>query len=54
MGVELGSDIKDFYLEKGVTLFHSRNILLNNFGKRMQDYALTALRNELNVRVTTQ
>jgi len=51
VGVELASDIKDFYPEKDVTLIHSRNSLLNNFGKRLQDYALTALRNELNVRV---
>lgn len=51
VGVELASDIKDFYPEKDVTLVHSRNNLLNNFGKRLQDYALTALRDELNVRV---
>jgi len=51
VGVELASDIKDFYPEKDVTLIHSRNSLLNTFGKRLQDYALTALRNELNVRV---
>ncbi|KAF1993360.1 FAD/NAD(P)-binding domain-containing protein [Amniculicola lignicola CBS 123094] len=51
VGVELASDIKDFYPEKDVTLVHSRSNLLNSFGKRLRDYALTALRDELNVRV---
>ncbi|KAJ4347479.1 hypothetical protein N0V95_005400 [Ascochyta clinopodiicola] len=51
VGVELSSDIKDFYPDKEVTLIHSRGSLLNNFGKRLQDYALAALRDELNVRV---
>ncbi|RFU29645.1 hypothetical protein B7463_g6701, partial [Scytalidium lignicola] len=51
VGVELASDIKDFYPDKEVTLIHSRGQLLSNFGKRLQDYALTALRDELEVRV---
>jgi thioredoxin reductase len=51
VGVELASDIKDFYPDKEVTLIHSRNSLLNNFGTRLQEYALTALRDELSVRV---
>ena len=51
VGVELASDIKDFYPDKEVTLIHSKNSLLNNFGTRLQEYALTALRDELSVRV---
>jgi NADH dehydrogenase FAD-containing subunit len=51
VGVELASDIKDFYPDKDVTLIHSRGQLLNNFGKRLQDYALKTLQEELKVRV---
>lgn len=51
VGVQLSSDIKDFYREKDVTLIHSRDHLMSHFGNRLQDYVLTALRNELNVRV---
>ncbi|KAK7745814.1 hypothetical protein SLS53_002531 [Cytospora paraplurivora] len=51
VGVQLSSDIKDFYPAKEVTLINSRDHLLSPFGKRLQDYALNALRNELNVRV---
>ncbi|KAL2869639.1 NAD(P)/FAD-dependent oxidoreductase [Aspergillus lucknowensis] len=51
VGVELASDIKDFYQDKEVTLVHSRDQLLNRFGPRLQDHTLTALRNELGVRV---
>ncbi|KAF4981714.1 hypothetical protein FZEAL_2516 [Fusarium zealandicum] len=51
VGVELASDIKDFYPDKDVTLIHSRNELLSHFGKKLQDYALDVLKNELHVRV---
>lgn len=51
VGVQLSSDIKDFYRDKDVTLIHSHNHLLGYFGKRLQDYALNTLRNELQVRV---
>ncbi|ETS85111.1 hypothetical protein PFICI_03136 [Pestalotiopsis fici W106-1] len=51
VGVQLSSDIKDFYPDKEVTLVHSRDNVMNHFGKRLQDYALDALRNELGVRV---
>jgi NADH dehydrogenase FAD-containing subunit len=51
VGIQLASDIKDFYPDKDVTLVHSRGQLLNRFGKRLQDYALSALRDELKVRV---
>jgi thioredoxin reductase len=51
VGVELASDIKDFYPGKDVTLVHSRDVLLNRFGPRLQEYALRALRDELGIRV---
>jgi len=51
VGVELASDIKDFYPEKDVTLVHSRGQLLNQFGRRLQDYVLEFLREKLHVRV---
>ena len=51
VGVELASDIKDFYPDKQVTLIHSRDRLMNHFGKRIGDYALTALEDELKIRV---
>lgn len=51
VGVELASDIKDFYPDKDVTLIHSRGQLLGHFGKRLQDYALKALQDELKIRV---
>lgn len=51
MGVELVSDIKYFYPDKEVTLIHSRDRLMNHFGKRLGDYALIALKDELKVRV---
>ncbi|KFY14773.1 hypothetical protein V492_02420 [Pseudogymnoascus sp. VKM F-4246] len=50
VGVELASDIKDFYPDKDVTLVHSRGQLLSHFGKRLQDYTLKALQ-ELKIRV---
>jgi NADH dehydrogenase FAD-containing subunit len=51
VGVQLASDIKDFFTTKEVTLVHSRGQLLNRFGNRLQDYVLTTLRDELKVRV---
>ncbi|KAL2842931.1 hypothetical protein BJY01DRAFT_235855 [Aspergillus pseudoustus] len=51
VGVELASDIKDFYPDKDVTLVHSRGALLHRFGPRLQEHTLTALRDELGVRV---
>ncbi|KAE8383475.1 hypothetical protein BDV26DRAFT_287661 [Aspergillus bertholletiae] len=51
VGVELASDIKDFYPDKDVTLVHSRAQLMSHFGKRLQDYTLSALRDELKIRV---
>jgi NADH dehydrogenase FAD-containing subunit len=51
VGVELASDIKSFYPDKSVTLIHSRGQLLSHFGKRLQDYTLSALRDELQIRV---
>ncbi|KAJ0423245.1 hypothetical protein BJY00DRAFT_310374 [Aspergillus carlsbadensis] len=51
VGVELASDIKDFYPDKEVTLVHSRDALLNRFGPRLREYTLRALRDELGVRV---
>ncbi|KFY47074.1 hypothetical protein V495_02114 [Pseudogymnoascus sp. VKM F-4514 (FW-929)] len=51
VGVELASDIKDFYPGKDVTLVHSRGEILSHFGKRLQDYALEALKDELKIRV---
>ncbi|KAK2882505.1 hypothetical protein FQN49_000271 [Arthroderma sp. PD_2] len=54
VGVELASDIKDFYPDKEVTLIHSRDRLLSHFGRRLGDYTLTALQDELNIRVLLQ
>ncbi|KAL6365434.1 hypothetical protein LRP88_01428 [Fusarium phalaenopsidis] len=51
VGVQIASDIKGFYPDKDVTLIHSRGQLMNYFGKRLQDYTLTALRDELKIRV---
>ena len=51
VGVEMASDIKDFYPDKDVTLIHSRDRLLNGFGGRLGAYALAVLRDELDVRV---
>lgn len=51
VGVELAADIKDVFPDKEVTLVHSRDGVLNRFGKRLQDYTLSALRDDLKVRV---
>ncbi|KAL4783571.1 hypothetical protein BJX76DRAFT_368320 [Aspergillus varians] len=51
VGVELAADIRDFYPESEVTLVHSRGQVLNRFGKRLQEFALKTLQDELKVRV---
>ncbi|KAL2831493.1 hypothetical protein BDW59DRAFT_157918 [Aspergillus cavernicola] len=51
VGVELASDIKDFYPGKSVTLVHSRGRLLNRFGERLGEYVLKVLQDGLGVRV---
>jgi NADH dehydrogenase FAD-containing subunit len=43
VGVELASDIKDFYPEKEVTLVHSRPQLLNSFGPRLHEHVVKTL-----------
>lgn len=42
-GVELATDVKSANPYKNVTLIHSRNTLLNNFGTKVHDVALEAL-----------
>ena len=44
VGIEVATDIKSFYPEKDVILFHSRRQILNGFGPRLQEYALQALK----------
>ena len=51
VGVELASDIKDFYPDKDVTLVHSQERLMSRFGKRLGDYVHAALQDELGVRI---
>lgn len=51
VGIQLVSDIKDFFPAKEVTLVHSRDKLLNRFGSRLQYCVLTAWCAELEVRV---
>lgn len=51
VGVQLASDFKDFFPTKDVILIHSRDRLMNRFGSRLQDYVLTALRDELKIRI---
>lgn len=43
VGVELASDIKDFYPEKSVVLIHSRARLLPSFGDRLHQYVTKRL-----------
>jgi NADH dehydrogenase FAD-containing subunit len=42
-GVEIAGDIKSQYPQKKVTLIHSREQLLNNFGPGLHDRAKSAL-----------
>jgi NADH dehydrogenase FAD-containing subunit len=51
VGVQLSSDIKDFYPDKDVTLIHSHDHLMSHFGKRLGDYTLNTLEEELKIRV---
>lgn len=50
VGVELATDIKDVYPDKEVTLIHSRGQILNQFGKSLHEYVMSALA-DLDVRV---
>lgn len=50
VGIELATDIKEFYPDKDVTLVHSRGQLMNSFGKRLHDHVLPVLE-ELKIRV---
>ncbi|EAT90306.2 hypothetical protein SNOG_02094 [Parastagonospora nodorum SN15] len=43
VGIELASDIKDFYPEKSVVLLHSRDRLLPGFGERLHEYVTKRL-----------
>ena len=43
VGVELATDIKAFYPDKDVTIVHSRDRLLNKFGKKLHDYVFGVL-----------
>jgi NADH dehydrogenase FAD-containing subunit len=43
VGIELASDIKDFYPEKSVVLLHSRDRLLPSFGERLHQYVAKKL-----------
>ena len=43
VGVEIASDIKTFFPDKDVTLFHSRSQLLPTFGQRLHEYVSSAL-----------
>ncbi|KAH7132273.1 hypothetical protein B0J11DRAFT_600698 [Dendryphion nanum] len=40
VGVELASDIKDFYPEKDVAIIHSREQLLPSFGRRLHEHTM--------------
>ena len=51
VGVEISSDIKSFYPEKKVTLIHSRDQLMNRFGPRLQQHAISVLKDELKMNV---
>jgi NAD(P)H-nitrite reductase large subunit len=50
VGVEIASDVKDFYPEKEVVLFHSREQLLPSFGPRLHGHVATRME-ELGVKV---
>ncbi|KAF8205757.1 hypothetical protein K438DRAFT_2014618 [Mycena galopus ATCC 62051] len=47
----IGHRHQGFYPEKDVTLIHSRDRILNTFGKRLHDYTLPVIRDELKIRV---
>ena len=43
-GVEVATDAKDLYPDKHVVIVHSRDALMNHFGKPLQDEALEGMR----------
>lgn len=51
VGVELASDIKDFYPDKDVTIVHSRERLMNKFGPKLSDHVKRRFEDELKIRV---
>lgn len=40
VGVQIAGDVKSFYTEKKVTIIHSRERLLSNFGRKLHEYVL--------------
>jgi hypothetical protein len=50
VGVQMATDIKSYFPKKEVTLIHSRERLLPNFGLRLHEYVLGKL-SEMDVRV---
>lgn len=44
VGIEIATDIKDYFPQKEVTLFHSRERLLPSFGRRLHEYVVGALK----------
>ncbi|KAJ7619385.1 oxidoreductase [Roridomyces roridus] len=53
VGVELASDIKSFFPDKNISLYHSRAQLLPTFGHRLHDHVAKALE-ALGIRVVYQ
>ncbi|PVH96108.1 FAD/NAD(P)-binding domain-containing protein [Periconia macrospinosa] len=50
VGIELAADVKTFYPDSDVTLIHSRDQLLPNFGKRLHDH-VTLVFEQLGIRI---
>lgn len=50
VGIQLAGDIKSWYEDKHVTLIHSRDRLLSNFGSRLGDFVAERLR-RMDIRV---
>ncbi|KAH9889212.1 hypothetical protein F4778DRAFT_773407 [Xylariomycetidae sp. FL2044] len=44
VGIELATDIKDFYPDREATLVHSQDTVMTQHGKRLRDYAESATR----------
>lgn len=53
LGVEISADIKSFFPQKSVTLFHSRGRLLHQFGPRLHEFVIAALQ-KMDVRIELQ
>lgn len=51
VGVELASDIKDFYPDKDVTIVHSHDRLMSKFGPKLSDHVQRRFEDELKIRV---